>query len=373
VQSEYVENTLIQADLSQTGLIMIHPKSPPLAIAKIPKTMFLWLAVAIFGASNAVTRRLTAIGAENLVEGRNPISLCNVLFVGNLCALIVLLLLHRKYLNRAAFRQLTRHQWLGLMGVALLAGALAPGLIFQALSLTSVNNVVFIGRLEPVLTLAFSVCLFRERINRWEIGGAMAAFGGVLVILLLQPPTAAMMSMAGFKIGMGELLAGAAAVALASATMLGKKYLTTVPIGLFSLVRTGMGTIIFYILAKVLYGGNHFMDIASPFLWEWMLLYGAIIVVVGQTFWMIGTRASNITHASFVAACTPIMGIIAAFLILGEVPTLAHYLGGGMILAGLILSQIGMRPKMLHSTLLMGNSMVPMEQALAAQIGFKGI
>lgn len=41
--------------------------------------------------------------------------------------------------------------------------AIAPGLIFQALALTQVNNVVLVGRLEPPLTLALSVWLLRER------------------------------------------------------------------------------------------------------------------------------------------------------------------------------------------------------------------
>lgn len=44
-----------------------------------------------------------------------------------------------------------------MVAVALLAGALAPGLIFDALSRTPVNNVILIGRLEPPLTLAFVI------------------------------------------------------------------------------------------------------------------------------------------------------------------------------------------------------------------------
>jgi hypothetical protein len=56
----------------------------------IPGRAYLLTAVVIFAAANAVTRKLTDIGAQNLVDGRNPISLCNVLFVGNLVALMAL-------------------------------------------------------------------------------------------------------------------------------------------------------------------------------------------------------------------------------------------------------------------------------------------
>lgn len=56
----------------------------------------LWLAISIFGATNSVTRQLTAIGARNFQGDRNPISLCNVLFVSALCALLVLLIIYRQ-------------------------------------------------------------------------------------------------------------------------------------------------------------------------------------------------------------------------------------------------------------------------------------
>jgi drug/metabolite transporter (DMT)-like permease len=255
---------------------------------QIPGQIYLWLAVLIFGASSAVTRKITEIGTQNFVGGQNPISLCNVLFVGNLCALLVLLLIHRQQWNRELWSRLSRREWLGLVMVATLSGTLAPGLIFQALSLTPVTNVVLVSRLEPPLTLALSVWLLHDRVNGWQIMGAIAAFLGVALTVILQPVKEPLMQMAGFHLGVGELLAALGAVALAVATILGKKRLSKVPLGIFSIVRTGLGTMIFFIVALILYGQDHFMEAFSPFLWKWMLLYGAIIVVLGQSFWMAG-------------------------------------------------------------------------------------
>lgn len=68
--------------------------------------------------------------------------------------------------------------------MAILSAALAPGLIFQALALTGVNNVILVGRLEPPLTLALSVWLLKERVNIWEFLGASAAFVGGSLILV---------------------------------------------------------------------------------------------------------------------------------------------------------------------------------------------
>lgn len=84
-----------------------------------------WLsAIVIFGVANAITRKLTNLGAENLIDGRNPISFCNVLFVGNLCALILLLALYQQQWRWANLKQIDGKQWLTLTVVAVLFNGL---------------------------------------------------------------------------------------------------------------------------------------------------------------------------------------------------------------------------------------------------------
>lgn len=72
-----------------------------------------------------------------------------------------------------------------------------------------------------------------------------------------------------------------------------------------------------------------------------MLVYGTIIVAVGQSFWLAGLKHSSGSNASLVAAFSPIAAFLAAYLVLGEVPTFAQYLGGIVILCGIALSQVG--------------------------------
>jgi drug/metabolite transporter (DMT)-like permease len=337
---------------------------------RIPGQIYLWLAVPIFGASSAVTRKITDIGAENFVGGHNPISLCNVLFVGNLCALLVLCAIHRQQWNHNTLRQISRREWFGLVVVAVLAGALAPGLIFQALALTPVTNVLLVSRLEPPLTIALSIWLLRERVSRWEFMGALVAFIGVTLTIVLQPARATTMSAAGFQFGLGELLTALGSIAIAIATIIGKKWLSEVPLGIYSIVRTGLGTIIFFFVALGLYGHDHFAEVLSPFLWQWMLLYGTIIVVVGQSFWNAGLRTSSIATATIIGSFTPIVGILAAYFILGEVPTSAQYIGGSIILLSLFLSQVGISNQTNRRKIV---SSVDMEQSIESKMGFKGI
>jgi drug/metabolite transporter (DMT)-like permease len=339
-------------------------------ISNIPGQTYLWLAVLIFGASSSVTRKLTELGARTFVGGENPISLCNVLFVGNLCALLVLGVIHRRQWTPDRIKQISQQEWRSLVLVAFLAGALAPGLIFQALALTPVTNVVLIGRLEPPLALALSIWVLREQVQFWQVLGAGVAFLGVVLTIVLQPAQTPMMQMGGLQVGLGQLLAAFGAIALAVATILARKNLKKVPLGIFSVVRTGLGTVIFFVLALVLYGNDHFEGVLAPFLWKWMLVYGIVIVVVGQSFWTVGLRSASISMASTIASFTPVSGILAAYLILGEVPTTAQWIGGSIILLGVWLGQLSPRQPTQPSLTPMT---MPTQQAIDAQVGFKGV
>lgn len=352
---------------------MTRSKRPRRPIHRISGQTYLWLAILIFGASSAVTRKLTEIGAQHFIGGRNPISLCNVLFVGNLCALILLILIYGRQWNKATLKQLSRKDWVSLTAVAILSGAIAPGLIFQALALTNVNNVILVGRLELPLTLALSVWLLKERVSLWEFIGAVVAFVGVTLTILLQPPSEAMINMRGLQLGLGELLVGLGSVAVAVSTIIGKKYLSQIPLGIYSIFRTALGTVIFFFFALALYGSDHFANVLSPFLWQWMFLYGGLIVVVGQSLWIKGLRTSTVSTASLIGSFTPIAGIIAAYLILGEAPTLAQYIGGSVILVGLFLSQLGKMQQTNRRVALSMVSSTQAEQEVKIGMGFKGI
>lgn len=344
-----------------------------LVIHKIPGQTYLWLAVIIFGASSAITRKLTEIGAEHLIGDRNPISLCNVLFVGNLCALMVLIGIYWQQWNTATLKRLTKKDWLNLTIVAILSGAIVPSLIFQALAITNVNNVVLVGRLEPPVTMALSVWFLKERVHLGEFLGAFLAFLGVGLTILLQPPEQNMMNMPGFRIDTGEILTVLGAVAAAVATIIGKRGLSQIPVGIYSIFRTALGTVIFFCIALIIYGSDHFMDALSPFLWQWMLVYGFVIVVLGQSFWLRGLNACTVSVASIVGSFTPVVSIVAAYLILGEVPTKAQYIGGGLILLGIFLSQMSISNHPPGTGKFSMTSSTPADQKIEAGMGFKGI
>ena len=218
----------------------------------IPGPAFVWISILIFAASNSVVMLLAKLGAMHPVEGRNAISFCNLLFVGNLCACATLLAIFRRSWTWENLSVLSAVDWAGLVVLAILSGAVAPALIFLALEKTTVTNVLLMGRIEPPLTLLLSVVLFKAKVDRWIVTGTVITIIGVLAIFGLRSfdePLA---------FGMGEYQAALAAVCWVGAAVLSKRFFRRVPLGIFAVVRTAIGTVVFFTVAIYLFGADHF-------------------------------------------------------------------------------------------------------------------
>ncbi|NJR21719.1 MAG: DMT family transporter [Richelia sp. CSU_2_1] len=338
-------------------------------LIRVPSPMYLGIATLIFAASNSVTRKIVEIGESHAIDGRNPISLCNVLFVGNICALGLMSLIFYRDWQPHTLKALTRKDWMSLTITGILSGAIAPALIFTALGQTNITNIVLIGRIEPILTLVLGVWLLGSRVDFWASAGSLISLAGVIVTAFLGS-SGQTMAMAGFHIGIGEIFVAIAAIIGAIATVIGKLQLQSIPLGIFTIYRNILGTVIFFLLANLLYGQNHFAEVLSPFLWRWMIVYAAVIVVTGQLCWLAGLKNATSTELNLASLFNPIAAIIMGYLILGEAPTLAQYLGGSLLSIGIILGFVGN----LHQAKINRQLVNPSPgEAMEMTIGFRGL
>ncbi len=101
-----------------------------------------------------------------------------------------------------------------------------------------------------------------------------------------------------------------------------------------------------------------------------MLAYGTLIVVVGESAWLTGIKKSSVAYVSLVGAFNPIAAALIAYLLLGEAPTSAQYIGGIVILCGIVLSQIGnwRQPSPPNAATKRTHP-----QAMETGVGFKGV
>lgn len=75
---------------------------------------------------------------------------------------------------------------------------------------------------------------------------------------------------------------------------------------------------------------------------------------------------TNAADVSLANSISPIAGIVFAFLVLGEVPTIAHYIGGSVIIIGIIFNQIGAARQN-------DSTKTEIIEEMDKQVGFKGI
>jgi drug/metabolite transporter (DMT)-like permease len=342
------------------------------ALGNIPGPAYLWFSVIVFGAAASVVKILHALGMQFPVDGRNAISFCNLLFAGNACATIVLYGVHRKSWNRETLKKVSAGEWCALIVLAFMANALAPGLFYLAIENTMVTGVVLVTQIEPPLLLLLSCLIFGDRFGWWSVVGSIICATGVALTVFLQP-------MGGeYMIGKGEFFAAAAAVTYAISTVIARRFLRGIPLGIFSVFRVAVGTVAFFVIALYLFGPSHFMDVGSPFLWKWMVVYGGIIVVSGQLAWDFGMRRSRSLDVSVATSFAPVAGVVGAILILNEQPNMAQFIGGGVLLAGILICLVGARRKGKQDTTVEMDDEDDMSDTTAVidgecRTGFKGI
>jgi drug/metabolite transporter (DMT)-like permease len=150
---------------------------------------------------------------------------------------------------------------------------------------------------------------------------------------------------------------------------LSKTRLQQVPLGILNAFRIAFATIVFFSLVLSLYGSEHFTDVFSPFLWQWMIIYSAVIVVLGQLCWLTELKKCSTSEVSLASSFIPIAGTLAAYIFLGEVPTLAQYIGRFVVLIGILLSQIGIWCQ----TAFKRNAHTKFSQEMHDDCGFKGV
>ena len=300
-------------------------------IERVPPTALLLISRALQALATPIVALLIATAGSLGEDAKNAVSYCNVLFVGNLCAALVVLLTFGPRPVRAGFQRLGVRKW----WVVILFGAISATLsafIYSALETTMVTNAVLLSRLGPVLFVIGSALALGQPIGRSERFG----FGLIVVGVL-----ATVFTGSGFTLKQGDYLILASTVLYAMVTILGKRLLPDM--GLASLIfsRNFFSAVVFFILANILYGFDHFAHAFSGPLWAIMMVYAAIVVVIGQLTWY---RAIDVLPAATVARWTAVVPIIAvtyAYVLNGERPSQTQLAALGFITVGILVSNLG--------------------------------
>ncbi|MEO0371999.1 MAG: DMT family transporter [Pseudomonadota bacterium] len=342
--------------------------SGPAASKVLMGAGLIWAAVIIYAASNSIVSLLADIGREHPVMGRNAITLCNLLFLGSLISLVPMVFMFWRDWTMENLRKLSRKDWMILTVSAGLSSALTPALFFIALDYTTVTNVVLIGRIEPPLFLLATFFFLKEQLDPWAMGAGVVALLGAVVMVVMNAGE-------GFSFGKGEIAAAAATISFIASTLVSRVGLQGIPLGIFSIYRTVLGTFIYYWLAIWLYGPLHFQDLLSDVVLKWVWVYAIIVIIVGQFAWNLGLKNARSADVSLATSFSPVAGLVIAMILLGEDPGPGLIPGGAIILAAIAIGQLGrMRKVRAEAQVEARKKELATDEALEAEsrVNFKG-
>ncbi|MFT5619160.1 MAG: drug/metabolite transporter (DMT)-like permease [Arenicella sp.] len=306
--------------LPTRSAIMIKKASLPILIALI-----------CFSIASPVIKLL----GESDGELGNAISFCNLLFIGNLCAGIVVLASFGTKGIIKEFRSFSLKQHL-LLFVGVLIAGLYPALIYTALESTSVTNIVMLSRFESILYSLLAWWIFRTVLSRNEIIGLSIIGVGVLTIVYVK-------EMYMFRDGDYIVLIAAAVEAIG--IVMSKKILKFCSLRTFLFARNFFSAIGFFIIALKLFGLHHFQDAFQTELLALISVYALVVIVLGQYMWYKGIKSASSETVSSLTMLTPFLTLFFAFILLHETPDIYESCAIGLILIGMIITRIKSSPK----------------------------
>lgn len=205
---------------------------------------------------------------------------------------------------------------------------IAVNLQQAAMSDTPAGNAAFITGLYMVFVPV--IAAFRgHRSSLNTIVGVVASMVGLYLISVSD----------SFTIGRGELLLILTCIPWAVQILLIEHYSSRL-----SVLRLALAQ---FVTCAVLSSVGALLFDAAPFtgMGEAVvpLLYGGLVSVgIAYTLQVVGQRHALATHASLIMATESVFGALGGALLLGENMGLRGYLGAALMIAGIVVSQIGL-------------------------------
>jgi drug/metabolite transporter (DMT)-like permease len=258
--------------------------------------------------------------------GMTPFELVQIRVTLSTAILAALFSVFSKGLPRIKIKDLGSFLLLGAVFMAMVQGS-----YLFAISKIQVAAAILLQDLAVVLVAVFSICFWNERLTPSKIIALILALGGCYLVVGGYNLSILQMNRLGI---MGGL---AAAICLAGYTLMGEG----------AMRRYTPATILFYALAfssltwHIIYPPFHY--VAAGFTlsqWGWIFYIVVVGTIIPFGLYFTGINYIRSTRAIITATLEPISGGLMAFFLLGEILEPLQVIGGGLVIAAIVLLQI---------------------------------
>lgn len=224
--------------------------------------------------------------------------------------------------------------WLGFWGTGL-----HNAFAYVGLQYTTATNGVILNSAIPILIIVFGWLLYRERITRMQAVGVGISLAGILAIVSRGDPGV----LAALSLNKGDLIVLVGMAFWAAYTVFLRMKPAELP-GLALLACCGcFGVLLlapFFAIEMIFLDGH--VEITAATLGA-MLYMGIFPSFIGYVFWSRAVAEVGPNVAGIFVHLMPAFGALLAWLFLDERIQLYHFVGIGLILAGVALTTRGRR------------------------------
>jgi DME family drug/metabolite transporter len=234
----------------------------------------------------------------------------------------------------AAFGSIAPREWRLLLG-GVAGGAALNLAIFVAFTRISVALALLIFYLYPTLVAVVSAARFGESFDRVRSIALAASLGGLILVF-------AGAGGLGSLDPLGVALAFVAALSQTYYVLAARHGFPSVPAPQAATITMGGGALL-YLAGALTVGALPSIGepLAGPMGLAIVLIAGTVGAGLPTLAFIMGIRRIGPPRAAILATLEPVVGVLLAAALLAEVPSPIQVLGGVLVIAGGVLSQLG--------------------------------
>ncbi len=227
-----------------------------------------------------------------------------------------------------------KRHW-GLFAVfGFLGNTLYQALFIEGVDRTKAGNVALLLSTATVFIALLSWLVGHERLTKLVWGGILLSLSGVTLILL----ESSSLGVSGGSVG-GDLLIVSCSLCWAAYTVYARSMMRTYSALSFTTVTFGIGTVFFVLIATPQLLAEDWGRVSATSFVE-LALSALMALSVGYALWFFAVSRLGSTRASIYNNLIPFVGVLVAWLFLGESITLPQLAGGSCVLTGIYLTRL---------------------------------
>ncbi|MGO4280120.1 DMT family transporter [Cupriavidus sp. RAF20_2] len=272
------------------------------------------LAALLFGASTPLAKALT--GAVS------PLLLAGLLYLGSGFGLALVLAVRRLWRQHASPSDeigIPRADWPWLLGAILAGGVAGPALLMTGLVTTNAASASLLLNVEGVLTAVIAWVVFKENADRQIVLGMIAIVAGGL-LLSWQPGS--------LQMSVGALLIVGACLCWAVDNNLTRKVSSNDALLLACLKGLAAG------LCNTMLALGQGASMPSLAVGAGAMMVGFAGYGVSLALFVVGLRVLGTARTGAYFSVAPLFGVLIAFVIWPEVPSVAFWIAAGLMALG---------------------------------------